>query len=101
MRLTCRHWQAGLALYDSWRAVAFAGHWPADNPSGPRRKLGLRVRLRETHRGRFVRVLTSQESEVGAYDGVPASLVADQPISWLQGGTFELFESREGGWEVS
>ena len=28
------HWQVGLALYDSWRAVAFAGHWPARNPSG-------------------------------------------------------------------
>ena len=29
--------QVGLAMYDSWRAVAFAGHWPADNPSGPQR----------------------------------------------------------------
>jgi hypothetical protein len=29
----------GLAMYDSWRAVAFAGHWPADNPSGPQRTL--------------------------------------------------------------
>jgi hypothetical protein len=31
--------QVGLAMYDSWRAVAFAGHWPADNPSGPQRTL--------------------------------------------------------------
>ena len=56
--------QVGLSLYDSWRAVAFAGHLPAEDPSGPRRKQGLSVQLRDVRSGRFVRVLTSSEFEV-------------------------------------
>ena len=94
--------QVGLALYDTWRAVAFAGHWPADNPSGPRRKQGLRVQLRDVESGRFVRVLTSVESQAGtrgAY-GTRAALVADQTVGWLHGGTFEVMETDNGGWEI-
>ena len=60
------HIQVGLAMYDSWRAVAFAGHWPADNPSGPQRKLGLRVQLRDVASGRYVRVITPAEASVGS-----------------------------------
>ena len=94
------HWQVGLALYDSWRAVAFAGHWPARNPSGPQRKPGLRVQLRDFASGKYVRMLTPAEASVGAYGGVVSSLVADKDVPWLHGGTFEVIETDTGGWEL-
>ena len=94
------HWQVGLAMYDSWRAVAFAGHWPADNPSGPQRKLGLRVQLRDVASGKYVRMLTPGEASVGDYGGVVSALVADKDVPWLHGGTFEVIETDTGGWEL-
>ena len=94
------HWQVGLAMYDSWRAVAFAGHWPAGNPSGPQRKLGLRVQLQDVASGKYVRMLTTAEARVGDYGGVVSALVADKDVPWLHGGTFEVLQTDAGRWEL-
>ena len=58
------------------------------------------MQLRDVQSGKFVRVLTPAESGVGEYGGVVSALVADQDVPWLHGGTFEVLETDEGGWEL-
>ena len=51
--------------------------------------------------GRYVRVVSREETEDGWFGGVRGILVADQTQPWLHGGTFELFTEEAGGaWEL-
>jgi len=98
-----QRWQYGVQLFDLYSAVR-RGQWPASSVGGPRRASGRRVFLRDVQSGHYVRVVTHEEEpekrahsrNLGKLGSVqPGELIADQPVPWLHGGVFELYDARK------
>jgi len=98
-----QRWQYGMQLFDLYSAVR-RGQWPASSVGAPRRASGRRVFLRDVQSGHYVRVVTHEEEpekrahsrNLGKLGSVqPGELIADQPVPWLHGGAFELYDARK------
>lgn len=82
-----------LLVTDARHALA-SRQWPFVRPGEPRDSVGRKVAFRHAATSRYCRVATGGDRE-GA-----GTLLADRSVHWAHGGTFEMFLTVGGAWEI-